>query len=161
LVLLGVVVLGLKREREIVNSKAIGDRMKKISGVALLVYFTLGLSWVFADDAAEKAAAAWLAQIDAGKYATSWKEASAYFRGAVSEKSWSDALTGTRKPLAKLLTRKLAHGQSATSLPGAPDGTYFVMQFDASFSNKKGAVETVTFMQEKDGKWRAAGYYIK
>ncbi|HEX9454853.1 MAG TPA: DUF4019 domain-containing protein, partial [Candidatus Binatia bacterium] len=40
-------------------------------------------------------------------------------------------------------------------------GNYFVMQFDASFGNKKGAVETVTFMQEKDGKWRAAGYYIK
>jgi len=36
-----------------------------------------------------------------------------------------------------------------------------VMQFDTSFSNKKSAVETVTFVQEKDGKWKAAGYYIK
>ena len=121
----------------------------------------MDLSSAFADETAEKAATAWLGQIDAGKYAASWKEASAYFRGAVSEKSWSDALNGTRKPLGKLLSRKLTHSQSATSLPGAPDGNYFVMQFDASFGNKKGAVETVTFMQEKDGKWRAAGYYIK
>jgi ribosomal protein S17E len=35
------------------------------------------------------------------------------------------------------------------------------MRFDTSFENKKSAVETVTFMQEKDGKWKAAGYYIK
>ena len=134
---------------------------RKISIIALLIFFSMGLSAVFANETAEKAATAWLAQIDAGKYAASWKEASAYFRGAVSEKSWSDALNGTRKPLGKLLSRKLTHSQSATSLPGAPDGNYFVMQFDASFGNKKGAVETVTLMQEKDGKWRAAGYYIK
>jgi hypothetical protein len=35
------------------------------------------------------------------------------------------------------------------------------MQFDTSFENKKSAVETVTFMREKDGTWKAAGYYIK
>ena len=35
------------------------------------------------------------------------------------------------------------------------------MQFATSFANKKNAVETVTFMREKDGIWRAAGYYIK
>jgi hypothetical protein len=139
----------------------IGMMMKKTSVATLLVYLTLGLSLAFADEAAEKASAAWLAQIDGGKYSASWQEASVYFRGAVSEKSWSDALTGTRKPLGKLLSRKLAKAQNANSLPGAPDGNYVVMQFDTSFNNKKGAIETVTFMQEKDGKWRAAGYYIK
>jgi Protein of unknown function (DUF4019) len=70
-------------------------------------------------------------------------------------------LSGTRKPLGKLLSRKLGKAQNAKSLPGAPDGNYVVMQYDTNFSNKKNAVETVTFMQEKDGKWRAAGYYIK
>jgi Protein of unknown function (DUF4019) len=70
-------------------------------------------------------------------------------------------LNGARKPLGKLVSRKLAKSQAAQSLPGAPDGNYVVMQFDTSFQNKKSAVETVTFMQEKDGKWKAAGYYIK
>lgn len=79
----------------------------------------------------------------------------------MTEKNWTDALNGTRKPLGKLTSRKLGKAQSATSLPGAPDGNYVVMQFNTSFSNKKDAVETVTFMQEKDGKWKAAGYYIK
>ena len=129
--------------------------------------FLLGLNWspVLADSAAEKAASAaatiWLGQIDSANYANSWKNASAYFRGAVTEKSWTDALNGSRKPLGKLLLRKLNHAQSAKSLPDAPAGNYVVMRFDTNFSNKKGAVETVTFMQEKDGKWKAAGYYIK
>jgi hypothetical protein len=34
------------------------------------------------------------------------------------------------------------------------------MQFRPSFAKKKSAVETVVFMLEKDGQWRAVGYYI-
>jgi Protein of unknown function (DUF4019) len=134
--------------------------------VAMILWVCLDSSLVLADEAAENpktaaAAQSWLAQIDSGNYAKSWKEASAYFRGALTEKAWTDALNGTRKPLGKLVSRKLTKAQNARSLPGAPDGNYVVMQFDTSFINKKDAVETVTFMQEKDGKWKAAGYYIK
>lgn len=120
---------------------------------------------VLADEAAEKAAVtaaqAWLGQIDAGNYGRSWNDASAYFKGAMTEKGWSDALTGARKPLGKLVSRKFGKAQNVKSLPGAPDGNYVVMQYETSFANKKSAVETVTFVQEKDGKWKAAGYYIK
>jgi hypothetical protein len=35
------------------------------------------------------------------------------------------------------------------------------MQFDTRFEHKQAAVETVTFLQEKQGEWKAAGYYIK
>ena len=134
--------------------------------VAMILWFCLDSSLVFADEAAENpktaaAAQSWLAQIDSGNYAKSWKEASAYFRGALTEKAWADALNAARKPLGKLVSRKLSKAQNAQSLPGAPDGSYVVMQFDTSFINKKDAVETVTFMQEKNGKWKAAGYYIK
>jgi hypothetical protein len=139
--------------------------MRKPFLAALIFWLGVSVYPTFADEAAEKAAGAvapaWLAQIDGGKYAASWKDASAYFRAAVTEKGWSEALNSSRKPLGKLLSRKLAKAQSASSLPGAPDGNYVVMQFNTSFTNKKEAVETVTFMQEKDGKWRAAGYYIK
>ena len=48
-----------------------------------------------------------------------------------------------------------------TSLPGAPDGEYVVIQFDTSFTNKKVAVETVTPMKDEDGIWRVSGYYVK
>ena len=51
--------------------------------------------------------------------------------------------------------------RGATSLPGAPDGEYVVIQFEASFGNKRASVETVTPMLDKDGQWRVSGYYIK
>jgi len=139
--------------------------MKLRSLIAMILSVCLNFSLVFADEAVENftpaAAQSWLAQIDSGNYAKSWKESSAYFRGAMTEKGWVDALNGARKPLGKLISRKLAKTQNARSLPGAPDGNYVVMQFATGFENKKDAVETVTFLREKDGKWKAAGYYIK
>ena len=90
--------------------------MKVRSLAALIFWLGLGLSPVLADEVAEKsatnAAQSWLVQIDSGNYAKSWKEASAYFQGAVTEKNWTDALNGTRKPLGKLVSRKLNKTQS-------------------------------------------------
>jgi hypothetical protein len=70
-------------------------------------------------------------------------------------------MKGFRKPLGKVVSRKIAKTQEATSLPGAPDGKYVVLQFSTSFHNKKSAVETLTFMLDKDRTWRAAGYFIR
>jgi hypothetical protein len=66
-----------------------------------------------------------------------------------------------RKPLGALVSRKLKSAQYATSLPGAPDGQYVVIQYDTVFQNKSAAVETVTPMLDKDGHWRVSGYYIR
>ena len=66
-----------------------------------------------------------------------------------------------RKPLGSLVSRKLKTAQPTTHLPGAPAGQYVVLQFDTSFAEKKAAIETVTVGLEKDGVWRASGYYIK
>ena len=52
-------------------------------------------------------------------------------------------------------------GEYQTSLPGAPDGQYVVIQFKTSFENKRSAVETVTPMFGKDQRWRVSGYYIR
>jgi serine/threonine protein kinase len=107
------------------------------------------------------AAQTWLSGIDAGNYAQSWKDAAVFFQAAITEAAWSEALTKARKPLGEMKSRKLLNAQSAKSLPGAPDGDYVVMQFDASFTAKEKAVETVTFMLERNGTWRAAGYFIR
>ena len=110
---------------------------------------------------AVEAAQKWLALIDQGEYGESWETASDYFRGAVAEKQWQQALTAVRSPLGKVTTRKLKSKQYATSLPGAPDGEYVVIQFETSFEKKKSSIETFTPMKEKDGGWRVSGYYIK
>jgi hypothetical protein len=66
-----------------------------------------------------------------------------------------------RQPLGALVSRQVKSAQPMTELPGAPDGHYVVMEFESSFANKKAAIETVTFMLEKDGQWRSSGYFIK
>jgi hypothetical protein len=107
------------------------------------------------------AADAWLQGIDAGRYAESWDEAAALFRGAVTQEQWEQALRGVRGPLGKLASRKVRSAHCARSLPGAPDGEYVVIQYDAAYENKREAVETVTPMREKDGAWRVSGYFVK
>jgi hypothetical protein len=107
------------------------------------------------------AAEGWLALVDAGKYGESWKAASGYFKIAVPQGQWEQSLKAVRSPLGKLVSRKLLSKTYMTSLPGAPDGEYLVIQFETSFQNKKSAIEIITPMKEKDGKWRVSGYYIK
>lgn len=114
-----------------------------------------------AEKAATSAAQAWLALIDDGNFAKSWQEASASFRGSVTQKVWENAMENARKPLGKLVSREVKTTKSVTALPGAPEGQYVVMQFDTSFAGKKSAIETVTFKLEKDGKWKDVGYFIK
>jgi hypothetical protein len=107
------------------------------------------------------AAEKWLATVDEGKYAESWQDAAAYFKNAVSKEQWEQSLQAVRKPLGKLLSRRIQSKSYQRSLPGAPDGEYVVIQFKTSFGNKSSAVETVTPMVDKDGRWRVSGYFIK
>ena len=111
--------------------------------------------------AAVSAAEKWLATVDVGLYTASWKEASEFFRNAVKPEQWEQAMHVSRKPLGKLISRKVQSKTYKTSLPGAPDGEYVIIQFETSFENKKIAIETVTPMMDKDGNWRVSGYYIK
>ena len=107
-----------------------------------------------------KAALTWLSLVDKEQYDTSWNEAASYFKGAVSQQQWLQSMKSVRKPLGQNLSREVKSKQYATSLPGAPDGEYVVIQFVSSFSNKKSAIETVTPMLDTEGKWRVSGYYI-
>lgn len=112
------------------------------------------------DKAVATAAENWLSLIDAGNYSKSWREAAEYFRNAVSEEKWVHSLKAVRSPLGRLINRKVKSMSYATSLPGAPDGEYAVIQFETSFEYKQAAIETVTPMFE-NGAWRVSGYYIK
>jgi hypothetical protein len=113
------------------------------------------------EKAAVTAAEKWLNLVDSGKYAESWNEAAGYFRNAVKQDQWKQSMRAFRKPLGEVISRRIMSKQYQTSLPGAPDAEYVIIRFETSFENKKSAVETVTPMMDKDGKWRVAGYYIK
>jgi hypothetical protein len=136
--------------------------------VVLVTLITFGLAVAYsavANESAEKkaveAAGVWLKLVDIGEYSKSWASAAQLFKVAVTEQQWEQSMAGVRRPFGKLLSRELKSKQYATSLDGAPDGQFVVIQFEASFENKKAAIETVTPMLDSEGKWRVSGYYIK
>jgi hypothetical protein len=143
--------------------------MKMRAGVPTIVLsLVLGLmchSSLMAGPDEERAgldsAGAWLTLVDAGQYDKSWDQAASLFKESLSKDQWVQSLKTVRTPLGKVISRTSASTTYTTSLPGVPDGKYVVIKYDTSFENKKSAVETVTPMLDKDGKWRVAGYFIK
>ncbi|OGP93413.1 MAG: hypothetical protein A2156_12700 [Deltaproteobacteria bacterium RBG_16_48_10] len=137
-------------------------------GLSVVFILFVGLIFprpILANPTAEKAAVtssvAWLSLVDAGKYPESWDQAAEYLRNAVTKEQLSDSLKGARSPLGKVISRKLKSKQYTKTLPGAPDGEYVVIRYETQFEKKKSAIETITPMLDKDGKWRVSGYYIK
>ena len=115
-----------------------------------------------ADSPAEDSATqSWLDLVDTGDYGRSWDQSAALFRGVVTRETWSQSLTAVRTPLGEQRSRQVKSARYATSLPGAPDGEYVVIQFNSAFAHKSAAVETVTSMRDPDGAWRVSGYFIK
>lgn len=140
--------------------------LTRMAAALAVVVFALAWSTAWAqqqerEKPAIEASKAWLALVDAGKYAESWEAASTLFRGAVTKENWVKLMEGNRKPLGKLISRTFGASKYMTSVPGGPDGKYVVVQYTTVFENKAQAVETVTPMLDKDGTWRVSGYYIK
>ncbi len=141
-------------------------KMISISMIALMLICAGGVGAARADgkaavEQAKKAAEAWLKLVDDGKYQESWDQASSFFKDHVTAGKWAEMVALARKPLGAIASREFKLAHYSTSLPGAPDGEYVVIQYDTSFANKKAAVETITPMLDKDRQWRVSGYYIK
>lgn len=117
--------------------------VSRVRGVVLLgMMLVLGVIQVGNADGqsqqkAVEAAKKWLALVDGGEYGKSWETAAGYFKAAVGKKHWEQTAAAVRSPLGKVIIRKLKSKQYATSLPGAPDGEYVVIQFETSFEKKK------------------------
>lgn len=117
-------------------------------------------------DEAVAAARAWLALLDAGEYRACWENGAALMRGAVSPDRLAEVLRSTLAPMGAPVSRSLDGADHHETLPGAPDGRYWMMRFAASYERKRAAVETVTAAWdqgagESGGAWRVIGYYIQ
>jgi hypothetical protein len=113
------------------------------------------------EDLAQKSAEAWLGLTDSGKYAESWDQASSYLQSQVTKEKWVDLLQSKRDPLGALQSRKLSSAGYKKNPANAPEGEYVRLTYDASFEKLPSATETVVMILDKDGKWRATGYFIK
>ncbi len=144
------------------------NRHSYIASAALSLVFLLATSASVSapaqakpEELAKQSAESWLALVDSGKYADSWEEAASLFKGAVKKEQWQSMIHATRAPLGKVISRNFKSATYTKTLPGVPDGDYVVVQYSTSFEHKQSAIETVTPMLDKDGKWRVSGYYIR
>lgn len=141
-----------------------------------LVGFFLVVGGAFAvdkpEDAAQAAAESWLKLVDGGDYSAAWNQASTAFRGAVKQTDWDKLVAGVRTPLGKLVSRRpksreYREKMAATRMIGGTaytvsgGGKCVVIQYEAVFTNKASAVETVIPMADPDGVWRVSGYSIR
>ena len=110
--------------------------------------------------AAETAATAWLAQVDAGKYADAWTSAGAIFKQAVTQEKWQEAVKRVRDQVGVFKSRTKSSAAPVTNPPGAPPGEYVIFQYSATFEQRATATETVTAVHETDGTWRIVGYFV-
>jgi hypothetical protein len=138
--------------------------MKRPAAVLAMLALAAALSAVPTESdsvtAAEGAATAWLARMDAAKYGDAWEHCADFFKKIVSKPEWEKSAGSARDPLGAVKSRKVRSSRYTKSLPGAPEGEYVVIQYDTVFE-KRDAVETVTPMRDTDGVWRVSGYYIR
>ncbi len=140
------------------------SRSSLVLSLAIFLIFSF-IGSLYANEAAQKAAitaaGVWLSLVDEGNYGESWNQTAGFFKNAVTKEQWLNSMKSFRVPLGKTVVRKLKSKQYTKTLPGAPDGEYVVIQYETTFEKKQSAIETVTPMLDKDGKWRVSGYYIK
>ena len=133
--------------------------------IMLTVVLSLSATTIQADQTKEQNAIQqaehWLSIVDSEQYGDSWNMAALFFRNAVPQDKWIASMNAYRKPLGAMIERTMKSNQYMTSLPGAPDGEYVVIQFNTVFENKKETIETITPMLDHDGVWRVSGYFIK
>ncbi len=108
------------------------------------------------DSAMVEAARQWLALVDQGRWADSYKATGAAFRKLNTAEVWAATSEQVRVPLGAVLSRTFASQQN---LPAPPAG-YEVIKFRTSFANKAAAVEKVTLEREAGG-WHVVGVTIE
>jgi hypothetical protein len=104
----------------------------------------------------------WLALVDRGDVAGSYKLAGAKFRKALSEKEWLAAHERERKPRGAVTARALFQTALDAKVPEAyGPGDYALLGFRTAFASQLDGRETVTLERESDGVWRVIGYFVR
>ncbi|WP_020586942.1 DUF4019 domain-containing protein [Desulfobacter curvatus] len=138
---------------------------KYIAVTYMLAILLLGTNAMCEDSSGKEMALTsaniWLAHIDKEEYAESWRNAATLLKDAITVPQLEQSVSTARKPFGKLISRKVTKQEYHTSLPGAPDGNYYVIQFSSKFENKAKAIETITTVKDENGAWHVSGYFIK
>ncbi|MEO0690395.1 MAG: DUF4019 domain-containing protein [Pseudomonadota bacterium] len=106
-------------------------------------------------------AQAFLKETDAGNWEESWNVAGEFFQKESTSEEWTSMVEPVRSPLGAVEERRLASAQKTSTLPGAPEGDYEVLQYTTKFSaTDRLAIETVVMVRNGDS-FDVAGYFIR
>lgn len=113
------------------------------------------------ETAAKAAADVWLALVDDGRYEPGYQATAGIFQKIVTKEQWTKMAAAGRAVVGKLRSRTMKDTKFTATMPGAPEGQYVVIHYDASFEKKTAAVETLTMLLDSDGQWKVCGYFIR
>ena len=113
------------------------------------------------ETAAKAAADVWLALVDDGRYEPGYSATAGIFQKIVTKEQWAKMAAAGRGTMGKMRSRTMKDAKFTATMPGAPDGQYVVIHYDAAFEKKTAAVETVTMLLDTDGQWKVCGYFIR
>jgi Protein of unknown function (DUF4019) len=154
-------------ERQLRYVKSQGAGKREFIRFVVCASLALGLAGVAKAHAqdnpqalAQKAAAEWLALLDAGKYGESWDVADQTFKQVFTRKDWESKLKA-RAALGKNISRKVTKSELLKDPPHGPPGEYVAIRYQSSFENLQSAVELVIPKLNEDGKWRVSNYLIR
>lgn len=113
-------------------------------------------------DPAEQAAAGNLASefllaLDQDRAAEIYPGLSAAFRDLVPELAFRALVATTRAGAGTPLSRRFLHSAYTEALPDAPPGRYFVIEYEAKFSERSFKERVVARFE--GGAWKVAGYF--
>lgn len=104
---------------------------------------------------------AFVALIDASDWEGSWNIAGPSFRSEVTSEEWAAQVQPVREPLGQVRSRELVTVQRTSSLPGAPEGEYEVVQYHTQFAGAPTlARETLIMLKTQQG-WDVTGYFVQ
>ncbi len=110
---------------------------------------------------AKKAALAWLALADAGKFEETWVEAASMFQKKQTKDAWAKGLGGARPTMGKIITRTYLNHEIRTVLPELPPGKYITVRFNSVFEKHKDGAESVTLVKDGTRGFRMMSYFLK
>lgn len=108
------------------------------------------------DTVVEAAAREWLALVDAGRWHESFDATGDGFRAVNTVNGWEAASRKVRHPLGRPEKRTAI---AFENVPVPPDGAVLV-RFRTDFTERDGAVETLTLRRE-EGRLKVVGYYVE
>jgi hypothetical protein len=108
----------------------------------------------------------WLGELDSGDYAQAWTDSSKLFQGFGSSDQFVAEMTEKRKPYGKCSSRTISAppemgSEMKLSDGRAFEGDFLQVTYTGTFDTNKTAEESLTFMKEDDGTWRALFYGIR